>query len=74
VSADADASQLCRELLTKLLEAGWEAKAFESLATLLKPRTTAAAAGSSAAAAAAAGSSALAQAAEMYRVVGVAVA
>ncbi|KAF6258720.1 hypothetical protein COO60DRAFT_1701205 [Scenedesmus sp. NREL 46B-D3] len=40
----ADASKPCRELLTKLLEAGWEAKAFDSLAALLKPRSTAAAA------------------------------
>ncbi|WIA13954.1 hypothetical protein OEZ85_002523 [Tetradesmus obliquus] len=46
----ADASQPCRDLLNRLLEAGWEGKAADSLAALLKPRSTAAAAAAAAAA------------------------
>jgi hypothetical protein len=74
VDVTADASKSCRELLTKLLEAGWEAKAYDSLAALLKPRSTTAAAAAAAAGGsgtAAAGALALAQqTTEMYHVVG----
>uniref|UniRef100_A0A383VTA8 Uncharacterized protein n=1 Tax=Tetradesmus obliquus TaxID=3088 RepID=A0A383VTA8_TETOB len=54
----ADASQPCRDLLKRLLEAGWEAKAADSLAALLKPRSTAAAAAAAGGGGGSAGSSA----------------
>lgn len=56
VDVMADASKSCRDVLKRLLEAGWEAKAFDCLAALLKPRKSADKA--PAAATAAAGSSA----------------
>jgi hypothetical protein len=70
----ADASQACRDLLKKLLEAGWEAEAFDSLAALLKPHNAAAAAAAGNAAGAGSGAAgalvvAQAAAAEMVHVV-----
>jgi hypothetical protein len=76
VDVTADASKTCREVLTRLLEAGWEAKAFDSLSALLKPRSTTAAAAAAAggSSSAAAGALALAQqSAELCHVVGGAV-
>jgi hypothetical protein len=75
VDVTADASTTCREVLTKLLEAGWEAKVFDSLAALLKPRsTTAAAAAAGGSGTSAAGALAVVQqTAEMYHLVGGAV-
>jgi hypothetical protein len=71
VDVAADASQSCRDLLKKLLEAGWEAEAFDSLATLLKPHNAAVAAAAGNAGSGAAGALVVAQqaAAEMCHVV-----
>lgn len=38
VQVTTDASQTCRDVLKRLLDAGWETKTFDSLAALLTPK------------------------------------